>query len=406
MATEHSIDRGSAQSAERTLRVLLMSPLRDVDPFCGDVIYSEALLERPPPGVTYIPYDKALANGEIREHGRRQSASFSRGIAARGLSLFTWARERSINLLRQHGVLYREPFRLIEILGRFDLVHCHTFSVRWTGLPTPVLVSNALPLRELYSRARGWGSFHVAVADRVDRQLARASGVSHIEYGLGEADRVVAFTQTLADWYMDQGIPAERIGIVPCFPAGLSSLANRSPVPGRIGFVAGDFTAKGGHTVIAAMSRVREVRPDAHVVIAGNGVPVSAAALDAAGANLVGYVPRDDLINEILPSCQIFVYPSHFDGLPLTLLEALATGLPCVVSDYFALPEIVGPGGRVIKEGDSNALAEAVLDLLEPTANDVAARAANDRYESTFNPAIVLPLLRANYEAAMLTRAS
>jgi glycosyltransferase involved in cell wall biosynthesis len=383
-----------------------MSPLRDVDPFCGDVIYSESLLERPPPGVTYVRYDEALANGEIREHGRRQSVSCSNGVAARGLSLFTWARERFINLLRQHGALYREPFRLIEILGRFDLVHCHTFSVRWTGLPTPVLVSNALPLRELYSRARGWGAIHVAIADRVDRQLARASGVSHIEYGLGEADRVVTFTQTLADWYIDQGVPAERVGVVPCFPAGLPNAVKHNPVPGRIGFIAGDFAAKGGHTVIASMSRVRKVRPDAHVVIAGNGVPVSAAALDAAGAILLGYVPREDLINDVLPSCEVFAYPSHFDGLPLTLLEALATGVPCVVSDYFALPEIVGPGGRVIKEGDSDALAETILDLLEPSINYDAARAAIDRYESTFDPAIVIPLLRSNYDAAILTRAS
>ncbi len=404
MATDHSIDRGSTQLAERTLRVLLMSPLRDVDPFCGDVIYSESLLERPPPGVTYVRYDEALTNGEIREHGRRESVSCSHGVAARGRSLFTWARERSINLLRQQGALYREPFRLIEILGRFDLVHCHTFSVRWTGLPTPILVSNALPLSELYSRARRWGALHVAIADSADRHLARASGVSHIEYGLGKADRVVAFTQTLADWYINQGVPAERVGIVPCFPAGLPVVAKHNPVPGRIGFIAGDFAAKGGHTVIAAMSRVREVRPDAHVIIAGNGVRVPVEVLDAAGAILLGYVPREDLINDFLPSCEVFAYPSHFDGLPLTLLEALATGVPCVVSDYFALPEIVGSGGRVIREGDSDALAEAVLDLLEPTANGVAARAAIDRYESAFNPTIVLPLLRANYEAAMLTR--
>ena len=73
------------------------------------------------------------------------------------------------------------------------------------------------------------------------------------------ARRIVSspFTGTLAAWYIDERVPGgRRIGIVPCFPAGLSNVVKRNPVPGRIGFVAGDFAAKGGHTVIAAMSRV------------------------------------------------------------------------------------------------------------------------------------------------------
>ena len=145
-----SVDPGG-----RDLRVLLMSPLPDVDPFNGDVIYSRALLEQPPPGVTYVRYDEALASGEVREHGRRQSIHEADSLGQRAKAVAEVSRNHTRDALRSAGALFREPFRFLEIVGSFDLVHCHTFSVNWTGRTTPVLVSNAVPLTELYARAGG-----------------------------------------------------------------------------------------------------------------------------------------------------------------------------------------------------------------------------------------------------------
>ena len=98
------------------------------------------------------------------------------------------------------------------------------------------------------------------------------------------------------------------------------------------------------------------------------------------------------------PSCEVFAYPSRFDGLPLALLEALGSGVPVVVSDYFALPEVLGDGqaGRVVPQDDPDALAEAVIELLDPEVNAVARAAARARYASTYSPEVVLPRLREN----------
>ena len=387
----------------RELRVLLMSPLPGVDPFMGDVIYSQALLEQPPPGVTYIRYDDAIASGELLELGRRQSLQAALSRRSRALAMTQVLRDHSLNVARRSGLLFREPFRFLEIRGSFDMVHCHTYSARWTGVPTPVLVSNALPLSELYARARGWGRGRVRFADDADRLLAKILGVSHIEHGLARADRVVAFTHTLGEWYARRGVPRERIGVVPCFPSGMPTAPSAQSVPGRIGFVAGDFVAKGGDTVIDAMARIRRSRPDAHLWIAGGPTSRSASDLAAAGVHSCGYLTREELLADFLPSCQVFAYPSRFDGLPLTLLEALGSGVPAVVSDYFALPEVVADGvsGRVVGQNDPDALAGAVLELLDPEVNSRAAEAARLRYATTYSPAVVLPLLRENYDLAI-----
>ena len=370
----------------RPLRVLLLSPLPGVDPFMGDVVYSQALLDRPPPGVTYVRYDDALASGELVEHGRRGALDAVTGAGARVAAFGRLLRDHAINDIRRTGVLFREPFRTLEIRGRFDLVHCHIFSVRWLGRPTPVLVSNASPLTELYLRARGWSTGRVRRADAADRLLARMLGVAHIEHGLADADRVVAFTHTLGDWYVARGVPRHRVGVVPCFPTGLPDGPVAEPVPGRIGFVAGDVLAKGGDTVLRAMDRIRSARPDAQLWMAGGELPPGTVGGDAPWLTRAGYLSRQDLLTDFLPSCQVFAYPSRFDGLPLTLLEALAAGVPTVVSDYFALPEVVGDGeaGRVVPVDDPDALAAAVVALLEPGANERAGRAARERYRTTY----------------------
>jgi glycosyltransferase involved in cell wall biosynthesis len=116
-----------------------------------------------------------------------------------------------------------------------------------------------------------------------------------------------------------------------------------------------------------------------------------------------GFLSRSELLADVLPRCQVFAYASRFDGLPLTLLEALGSGVPLVVSDYLGLPEIVADGvsGRVVPQADPVALADAVVGLLDPDTNIAASAAARARYESTYSPASVLPLLRENYDLAI-----
>src|SRR5690242_12390116 len=86
--------RQVAEPAERhPLRVLLISPVPDLDPAGGDVTYTLELLRHPPPGVSYMTHAEAMAVGLIRERGRR-----STGLAGRG-------RLQDLGLLLTQGVV-------------------------------------------------------------------------------------------------------------------------------------------------------------------------------------------------------------------------------------------------------------------------------------------------------------
>ena len=72
--------------------------------------------------------------------------------------------------------------------------------------------------------------------------------------------------------------------------------------------------------------------------------------------------PADALLN-----FDVFVMPSRTEGFGLSLVEALACGLPCIASRVGGIPEILGEdGGIMVPPDDPEALAEAMLKMMEP----------------------------------------
>jgi glycosyltransferase involved in cell wall biosynthesis len=79
----------------------------------------------------------------------------------------------------------------------------------------------------------------------------------------------------------------------------------------------------------------------------------------------LGRVPKNDLVYAYL-SADIFVFPSLRKGLPLSVLEAMACGLPVVGFDVPGMNDVIvnGENGLLVPARDPKALANAVLALL------------------------------------------
>lgn len=387
------------------MKVLLISPLPKVDPPCGDITYTETLLAHPPEGVQYETYAEALAHGTLQEHGTGRAlkvACRSRQRLAEELRLTVVY--KSVNGLRKRRWLFWEPYRFFSVKpGAYDLIHMHVFSARFRDLSCPLVVSNAAPQRFLYTQARAYSEGRTRALEIIEKRLGRALGMNVNSYSLPQATRLVVFTQFLKDWYVrNQIMPADKIDIAPIY---LPSVPPRrlSAHPHRIGFVAKDFNAKGGATLLKAFERVRTSQPNTELWIVGCPPQSDEASLLALGIHWLAYTPRDVLMCEIFPSFDVFAYPTQFDGLPLVVLEAMANGIPIATSDYQAMPEIIGYGraGMVSPVGNAEALAANILKLLEPSYNSQSCQASQGHFEAFYSATSVKPLLRASYEAAM-----
>ena len=82
-----------------------------------------------------------------------------------------------------------------------------------------------------------------------------------------------------------------------------------------------------------------------------------------------GYVADED-VSALYSNAVAFLYPSLYEGFGLPPLEAMQCGVPVITSNTSSLPEVVGQAGIMVKPTDTDALAQAMLDI----CNDAALR--------------------------------
>lgn len=80
-----------------------------------------------------------------------------------------------------------------------------------------------------------------------------------------------------------------------------------------------------------------------------------------------GYIERGEALCSILKESDLFVLPSITEGMPRSLLEAMASSLPVIATNVGGVPEVVD-AEYLVPAGDSNALAAKLLEVLESPA--------------------------------------
>ena len=214
-------------------------------------------------------------------------------------------------------------------------------------------------------------------------------------------DRTVAVSRRLCDELVRfEGFPPERTSSLvngvpdprPDFPGTLAEARaelgwDDAPVILAVGTLT---PVKNHEALLAALVKVRERVPDAVVALAGDG-PRRQELQELAdhlglGAHVRFLGERHD-VPRLLVASDLFVLPSHREGLPLSLVEAHAMSRASVAFDVGGNPEVLRDGhtGRLAPAEDVSALADALADLLEDeTTRQTYARAARERYLSHF----------------------
>lgn len=144
---------------------------------------------------------------------------------------------------------------------------------------------------------------------------------------------------------------------------------NLTPDVQLVGLIARDNPQKNHSGFISAAKQIHLVLPDVHFLLVGNNIDINNTRIvrqvvDAGLANRMHLLGRRDDIPRLMASLDILASSSIGEAFPNVLGEAMASGVPCVVTDVGDSADIVGETGRVVPAGDMSGLARNICELL------------------------------------------
>jgi glycosyltransferase involved in cell wall biosynthesis len=160
---------------------------------------------------------------------------------------------------------------------------------------------------------------------------------------------------------------------------------------------------KGLDVLVSAAALV----PEALFVVAGEGperAALEARAEALAVARRVRFLGARDDVPELLAVCDLFVLPSLVEGLPLSVLEAMAAAKPVVATRIGGTVEAVvdGETGILVPPGDASALATAIRSLLaDPVRARRTGEAGRDRLRARFTAHAMVGGVSAAYDEVL-----
>ena len=208
--------------------------------------------------------------------------------------------------------------------------------------------------------------------------------------GLKRSDCVVSNSKAGKQYGINRGINPDKIRVIPngrdikkystAPPASDIDEFRGSSISKIVGTVGRLIERKGHADLLEAWPNVLKVHPNSKLVITGDGPERS--RLEAKSKQLgvsesVKFTGTRSDVPSVLAALDVFVFPSHYEGLPGALIEAMAAGLPIVCTPVDGNSELVSDGesGLYSDVRCPDQLSNRLIEVLSD--NDLARRLAD-----------------------------
>lgn len=270
------------------------------------------------------------------------------------------------------------------LLNQVDIIHIH-FAERGSTLRKTILIAIGLLFRQsiiLHAHGATYQEFYEGLPNPIQKIVALL---------FSKCSKIIVLSKSWQDYYLNRfRLKTDRVAVLynpVAIPPSIPDRSNRQQLKfiflGRIGKRGGALDIaksvisfpkqdKGAFDLIEAFAALpASVRQHAELILAGNG------DLDAAN-ELIDKLQLTDKIkildwlnpvqrDELLAAADVFILPSYNEGLPMSMLESMAWGLPVIVTPVGGIPEAVfdRQNGLLVQPGDRPQLTSALQQLIE-----------------------------------------
>jgi len=297
--------------------------------------------------------------------------------------------DREIDGLQNYLHGHKDLAEVSRRVGPLDLYH-DLFHIMPRKLPT--ILKTIVTLHDLVWIDHADASQPTWLRARSIEAFAKIA----IPATLQRADHVISVSAPTADraleWIERQKITVVMHGVDPTFalPAPPpDEIVNYLQADGRryIVAVGNSKPYKNLGRLISAWNQVRKELPGTRLCLIGNcsALGTLAQSLNIPAEDLVmpGFLDDTDL-RRVVSHASLFVFPSLVEGFGLPTLEAMAAGVPCVVSDREPMATVAGQAAITVDPLDEHALAEAISKVLKDEVLHASLAALGRKHAATF----------------------
>jgi glycosyltransferase involved in cell wall biosynthesis len=269
------------------------------------------------------------------------------------------------------GTRWQKLWRAVAAFGTFAalvlripcaVLHVHAASRAsfWRKAPFMALAFLVRWPVVFHLHGGGFAGFYEKECGRLRRRVVR--------FFLERAACIAVVSAQWALW-MHGVVPGASVVCVPNAVAVPPAIAGERDAA-RVAFIGRLSEGKGVFELLEAAAALREAHPDVRLELAGDGdleaVARRAHELGIGDRVLIRGWCSPEVRSRILASASVFALPSHAEGSPMSLLEAMAAGCPVVATRVGGIPDCVRDGydGLLVPARDSQALAAALGRLL------------------------------------------
>ena len=272
-----------------------------------------------------------------------------------------------------------------------DVVHLHTSFGPSFYRKQPFIntaVKRGIPVID-HCHGADFDSFFTKASERKKDVIRRV---------FGKCAKVIVLSEEWKEKFLSI-VPEDRICVVSNYCKPLDQATDEADFDKRfrgrkILFLGEIGRRKGGYDFAAIIKKTVEKLPDAEFVICGDGAredvdaikKMVAKACPDGKVSFPGWV-RDGEKEKVLSEAALFLLPSYNEGQPMSILDAMAYGLPIISTNVGGIPQQVdnGKSGFLCAPGDINGFAEGIVALLTDrdlyeSASRESLRIATDKY--------------------------